>query len=264
MPLLMIFSNYLIYKTLSVIFAMLKNSFSRKMLLGMALFSLMTGRATGQTNSHEMVWMRYYNKIVFKNKLSLHTELEDRRFAFPDRQSDWLLPRVHLHKTFDNGLDIGGGTAFFIHAFPADPEKNISYNSNEIRPHVVMSYNKPMGKFSLHNRYQAEWRLFEKDNGYGNSIYRFRYLVQLSYTINDNLSLTVFNDVMINAGPNVRQNIFDQNWLYGAVHYKFNPSLALEVGYMNIYQQPASGNGFIKRNLLRVTLFHTISLDKKS
>ena len=58
------------------------------------------------------------------------------------------------------------------------------------------------------------------------------------------------------------KNVFDQNRIYTAIQYKINASCAFEVGYMNWFQQQKSGTDFYNRDILRLSIFHTIDLKK--
>jgi len=59
------------------------------------------------------------------------------------------------------------------------------------------------------------------------------------------------------------ENTFDQNRIYLAVNYKLNTSFAFELGYMNWFQQQKSGVDFYNRDILRLSIIHSIDLKKK-
>ena len=54
-----------------------------------------------------------------------------------------------------------------------------------------------------------------------------------------------------------------KNRIYLAVNYKLNNSYAVELGYMNWFQQQKSGTDFYNRDILRFSLFHSIDLKKE-
>ena len=68
---------------------------------------------------------------------------------------------------------------------------------------------------------------------------------------------------MINGGENVVKNTFDQNRIYAALQYGVNKNIALELGYLNSFQQRASGVDYFDRDIIRFTFFHKINLPKK-
>ena len=51
--------------------------------------------------------------------------------------------------------------------------------------------------------------------------------------------------------------------IYLAVNYKLNASYAFELGYMNWFQQQKSGVDFYNRDILRLSIIHSIDLKKK-
>ncbi len=51
--------------------------------------------------------------------------------------------------------------------------------------------------------------------------------------------------------------------IYLALNYKLNKSYAVELGYMNWFQQQKSGIDFYNRDILRLSIFHSIDLKKE-
>ncbi|MFD0777342.1 DUF2490 domain-containing protein [Flavobacterium myungsuense] len=73
----------------------------------------------------------------------------------------------------------------------------------------------------------------------------------------------VINDeIMFNAGKNIIYNTFDQNRIYGALQFGFNDNLAIELGYLNSFQQRVNGVDYFNRNIIRLSIFHKINLKK--
>jgi hypothetical protein len=72
----------------------------------------------------------------------------------------------------------------------------------------------------------------------------------------------VYDELMINGGKNVLKNTFDQNRIYAALHYGINKNIALELGYLNSFQQRSSGIDYFNRDIIRFTFFHKINLYK--
>jgi hypothetical protein len=50
----------------------------------------------------------------------------------------------------------------------------------------------------------------------------------------------VSDEIMINGGNKIK-NTFDQNRVYAAVQVGVSPVVALELGYLNSFQERASG-----------------------
>ena len=82
-------------------------------------------------------------------------------------------------------------------------------------------------------------------------------------TKQNKLIVKIKDEVTLNAGRKIVKNVFDQNRVYLALNYQFNKALAMEIGYMNWYQQRSSGVDFYSRDIFRFSLFHKISLKPK-
>jgi hypothetical protein len=70
----------------------------------------------------------------------------------------------------------------------------------------------------------------------------------------------VMNEVFLNFGDNITYNTFDQNRLFAGVGYQFTSHLNAQLGYMNVYQQEASGNNYFSTHAIRLFFFHSIDL----
>jgi hypothetical protein len=73
----------------------------------------------------------------------------------------------------------------------------------------------------------------------------------------------VFDEILINAGKNIQNNIFDQNRVGVAVRYNFNKMFGLEMSYFNWLQQRANGTDFYNRQILRCTFYNNFTINKK-
>ncbi len=77
------------------------------------------------------------------------------------------------------------------------------------------------------------------------------------------MNAIVYDEIMINGGKNIVKNTFDQNRIYGALQYGVNKNIALELGYLNSFQQRPSGVDYFDRDIIRFTFYHKINLQKK-
>jgi hypothetical protein len=65
---------------------------------------------------------------------------------------------------------------------------------------------------------------------------------------------------MINAGKNVVYNTLDQNRIYASLQYGISSSVAVELGYLNSFQQRASGVDYYDRNIIRFSIYHKLKI----
>ena len=77
------------------------------------------------------------------------------------------------------------------------------------------------------------------------------------------LSFVVNDEVHINFGKQIVYNYFDQNRFFLGFAFQTNKTDNLQFGYMNLFQQLASGNQYKMINAARIFYFHNIDLRKK-
>ncbi|OOG76941.1 DUF2490 domain-containing protein [Flavobacterium sp. A45] len=217
-----------------------------------------------------LIWTRYYNQFTINNKWSIHSEFDNRIFLNPTEENLYLL-RVHGRYKINSKIDIGAGYAYFSVA-TQNPEVNNDFRTPEYRGQQDITWKQEFGNFSLIQRFQVEERFFKNADKNGlqpgtTFTWRFRYRLQGEYCCwkkeSQYLKAIVYDELMINAGESIVHNTFDQNRIYAAIQYGINKNIALELGYLNSFQQRASGVDYFDRDIIRFTLFHKIKLKEK-
>lgn len=220
--------------------------------------------------TQDIVWLRYHNILNINERWLLTTEIDVRRFVFPDRAHQWVLPRLHTHYKLSNKLNVGGGAALFLQALPQEQESDVIYTRPEIRLHQEINFKQFFGKLSINQRVRVEERFFlGTDFDRPEFNFRFRYQLLASFSLmemenNQSLQLKVADEIMFNAGANIVNNVFDQNRIYAALQLIHSKNWSTEVGYMHWYQKRSSGTDFFNRNILRITVNHTIKLKNEN
>lgn len=205
-------------------------------------------------------WIRYYNVAQVSNRLTLHTEIDNRRYFNPPRQSQFFT-HIHLHNRIKPWLDVAAGFNFNLTKFPTT-----SLSVPEVRPWQEISLlSNAKSKWQFLFRYRLDERFIhnyntvELTNGYHfNLRHRFRVMVSttvLKFKNESILTLKLYNEIMINTGDVPRA--FDQNRLSSSLEYQFNKRWSIESGYINILQ-PKSDTEYYDRNVVRTTLYHRI------
>ena len=69
-------------------------------------------------------------------------------------------------------------------------------------------------------------------------------------------------EMMVNFGKTIVYNHFDQNRFFVGLVYQLNKHAQLHGGYMNLYQQLATGNQFRDQHTVRVFYFHNLDFRK--
>lgn len=213
-----------------------------------------------------LTWIRYYNILPISEKWSLHSEFDNRSFLNPVHENLWVL-RVQGRYRTNKNIDLGGGFAYFnvnTQTPLADPDFSIP----EYRGQQDITFINDIAKITFHNRFQLEERFIQKADKTGllndfSFSFRFRYRLQSTFTLWEkekrSLKGTISDEILLNYGKDNKRNTFDQNRIYAALRYHFNPNIGLELGYLKSFQRRASGVDFYDRDIIRFTVYHRIN-----
>ncbi len=208
-----------------------------------------------------LYWVRYYNILNFNPKWSLHSEVDTRHFFINSRQHVLI---THIRAVYKPSDSWSFGAALTYSAQKSqNPDTYPRPVTPEFRSWQEAAYNQPLSnRFALNYRIRTEERFLSTHPGHFDFaelhpfVFRHRYRVQLGYAIKEaNLAFRASNELFLN---NFQGTLFDQNRGYISVEKRFTPALAVEVGYMNIYQLTRTPGLYYQRNNLRLTLLHTL------
>ena len=228
--------------------------------------------AQKKIENQQLIWYGYYNALKFNENWSLNSEIQERQFYNPTAQHQ-LVFRSNLERKLIGDWKASIGMTLFLQN-PNNPNSESNLTVPELRPDIGFSNKQKLGFLAINHKYKAEARFFhdvENDRlvgGYRFSHFRLRYQLGLDFLIWKNEEQQMFiakikDEIMLNVGNKIVKNTFDQNRIYLALNYKLNNSYAVEVGYMNWFQQQKSGDDFYNRDILRFSVFHSIDLKKK-
>jgi hypothetical protein len=98
---------------------------------------------------------------------------------------------------------------------------------------------------------------------------RYNILWQIPLTTSKDIkkgdfSFVLNDEVHVNFGKQIVYNYFDQNRFFAGFAYHLNSHDNLQFGYMNIFQQLATGNRYRTTHAARIFYFHNLDLRKKS
>ncbi len=228
--------------------------------------------AQKKVENQQLIWYGYYNNLKFNENWNLNSEIQERQFYNPTAQHQ-LVFRSNLERKIFGDWKASVGMTLFLQN-PNTPNSESNLTVPELRPDVGFSNKQKLGFLTINHRYKAEARFFhdvENDRlvgGYRFSNFRLRYQLGLDVPIWKNekqqaLIVKIKDEIMFNVGKKIVKNTFDQNRIYAAFNYKPNASYAFELGYMNWFQQQKSGVDFYNRDILRLSIIHSIDLKKK-
>ncbi len=210
-------------------------------------------------DTQQLLWARYYLKLKLDD-YEIRQELEERKFWFPWRQHQFI-SRTFVVRKLGKSWNAGIGFTYLLQSLPQDPKITEYSNQSELRPQLEITYSQAISeKITLYHRYWSDFRFFEQPDGsfkYGNN--RSRYLLEFRYSPSKHLTLKAFDEIHINIGRNIVQNVFDQNRFGASVQYMPIDNFGFELGYFNLFQQQKSGVDFYDRHILRLTIHHIIT-----
>ncbi len=74
--------------------------------------------------------------------------------------------------------------------------------------------------------------------------------------------VSIIDEIFVNFGKRIVYNTFDQNRFFAGLGYQFDAHKSVQLGYMNIFQQEASGTDYLSTHAIRLFFFHSIDLRK--
>ena len=242
-------------------------------LLAIILLSIIfdvKGQGAKEVHSREQAWAAYFNQTRLTNRFGFWLDVHYRQTGdFFDRPFQFLF-RPALSGYIRDNVRVMGGYAFINH-FPAE---GLETSRPEHRAWEQIWWNQKYKDFSLLQWLRLEQRFLrniandELQDGYlrTNRI-RYNALFTIPLKGKEMVKGTPFaivsNELFINFGKNIVYNTFDQNRFFVGLGYQVTPNANLQFGYMNVYQQEASGNRYMVTHALRLYLLQSIDLRKK-
>ena len=224
------------------------------------------------TTHVQQSWFGYVNQARISEHWSTWLDLHLRTKEDFVTDLSTSIVRVGLTYQANERLKLTAGYAF-VNFFPADDHPGVS--QQEHRPWQQISWNSPGKRSRVLNyiRLEERYRRKIKDadelaDGY-NFNYRARYNTMLLLPLSKrpfapkSLSLNLNNEIQINFGKQIVYNYFDQNRFLAGFAYHTTATSYLQFGYMNLFQQLASGNQYRMTHAARVYYYHNVDLRKK-
>lgn len=239
-----------------------------KILLFALFISPVLFAQTEKTIIHQsMLWTRYYNMLTINEKWSINSEIDNRIFLGPVKESS-VDVRFQGRYKLNEHLEMGAGVAYFVS--PIDiPDTNDKFYVRDYRLQQDVILKQNIGSYGINNRLQLDERWIENSNKQGltSGTYlnlRLRYRLQVDHVFWKNglkyFKGIVSDELMFNIDHNAVYNTFDQNRIYIASQMGFSKSFSLEVGYLKAFQQKPNGYEYLDRDIIRITLFQKLNL----
>jgi hypothetical protein len=241
-----------------------------KMLFSLMLMLLGLHHAFSQTKefeTHEQLWLGYFNQIRLTSKSGIWAEGQLRLTdQFIKEPSLSILRFGYTHYLTDQSR-VTAGYAYVT-------QYTSALNIPEHRPWQQIQWYEKKNWFTSMQWIRLEERYREKVvagelTGEYNFNFRARYCLSLTIPLKGKQVAPkvpfafVSNEVLINFGKNIVNNYFDQNRLFAGLGYQINAHLNAQAGYLYVFQQLPEGNKYININAIRLYVFHTLDLRSK-
>lgn len=233
----------------------------------MSLISSFINAQTEKNIDHQSVlWTRYYNQLTINDKWSIHSEIDNRIFISPAKENLFVFRIQGRYKIKE--VEVGAGLAYFS-VYTQVPELDPGFKVPEYRLQQDITTKQNWKKIVVNHRYQIEERFIHNFDKTGlkegaSFSFRFRYRIQGSCDVWKNekqyLKGILSDEIMINAGSKIVKNTFDQNRIYVALQWGISKTIATEIGYLNSFQQRASGADYFNRNIIRFSIYHKLRI----
>ncbi|MEJ0029958.1 MAG: DUF2490 domain-containing protein [Bacteroidota bacterium] len=236
------------------------------------IFSATFAQAPSKSiHNRTQTWLGYFNQTRFSDKWGMWVDVHYRMTDnFADRPFQFLFRPAVTYFIKDN-LRVNVGYTLAEH-FPA---KGLNTTRTEHRAWQQVWWNQKYSRMSTLQWLRLEQRFNQKvanDVKVGGYTYTFRARYNFAFFIplkGRELApktpfVAIMNEVFLNFGKNVVYNTFDQNRLFVGLGYQFTTHLNAQLGYMNVYQQDATGNNYFSSHCIRFFVFHSLDLRKKA
>jgi hypothetical protein len=237
-----------------------------------------------RTNDHNQIgWYNYFGTFKIANKFSIHTEYQWRRDNYVTDKQQGLL-RVGLNYQANPKLQVRLGYAWIeTYTYGDYPINGMGKDFTEHRIFQMATLTDKISKLDISHRFMLEQRfvgrykspILETEDEYL-FLNRLRYMFRIQMplkgkSIDDKTPyIAIYDEVFIGFGPNVNENVFDQNRFGLLLGYKLNSSFRVEAGYLNQTLQLGrevngrnvfqNNNGFIINSILNFDLTKKQSL----
>jgi hypothetical protein len=248
-----------------------------KIVLHLFIFLTVFGKLSAQKDisSQTHAWVMYFGNHRLSDQWGLHTEYQWRR---ADLFNDWQqsLLRLGVDYYVKSGSQFTAGYGW-IRSYQYG-EQPVGHNFNEHRIWEQLILKSKAGRFDFQHRYRLEQRFLENwvKDASGNYALdgflfrqrvRYRFLLTIPITrkeMQDNtLFLAIYDEPFLGFGKGIAKNILDQNRLYLALGWRFNPNCNIQLGYLNQFVVKKDGIQAERNHTLQIGFTYNLDLRKQ-
>ena len=221
--------------------------------------ALVPGLARAQSEKeidHDaQVWVSLNSTLRFGDRWGAIADLHVRRTDFLAEPS-FYFARIGAHRWLTEKLTL---TLGYAHMWLPPARDDWSTWSNENRVYEQLQYSSTLGPLAVLHRVRNEQRWKQQvqdDELTGESAFsnRVRYLASFSLPVAKGahpLALVLSDEILLQFGHGIVMNTFDQNRLFAGVKVGLSLAWTFDLGYMQVFQQKASGYQYDLNHTLR-------------
>lgn len=196
-------------------------------LIVLALIAINTNIKAQETGKDNLgSWVMFFGNARITDNFSISPEIQYRTFEVGSNFNQLLIRNGfnwHINKNATATLGYG-----YISTDGTFEEPSGEENTTEHRLYGQFSLSNTIWKIKASHRYRLEQRFIDNPISGNDTQYRARYLLRLTYPINEKWYLSAYDEVFIN----LQEPLFGQNRLYGSIGYKWAKNIRTEIGYL--------------------------------
>lgn len=249
---------------------------------GLALAALPAAAQTNRiVDQNTLAWFTYTGDHQVTTRWAVHTEAQLRRVALGAHPQQYLL-RLGGVYALPHAVKLGGGYTYFkTYTYGAHPNADPG-PTPEHRTYEDLTLGADYGRLHLSHRVRLEQRwLGQLEPARPSTVASWQYQNRARYQLSGQLPLqgprlddhewyvNFFDELFIGFGPNVDQNIFNQNRISAGLGYQFTDAFQLELNYLNQWtlqgdlDAATSRQVFENNNGFRLNVVYNLDFTKK-
>ncbi len=205
-------------------------------------------------------WIQYFNQLTLTKNLTLFSDFSIRRLG---NINEWtqFTHRSGLGYQITSSFKGITGIAYF----PFYTKYKLS--RIEIRPYQEFNTTRKFRKVSVQHRLRIEERYFwiiSEEVCNFNFRFRYRFLFSIPvFKISEmkpyrNLLLNIGDELLINAGKEIKYNTFDNNRFLIGLTYQFNKDISISTIYIDQFGKKNSPETFDHSDIFSIGITHKI------
>lgn len=212
------------------------------------------------TIDQSLIWIGATGKLKFNKGWEASLKLQERRYIFPDRGHQRVLPDIRFGKSFSDKNKLSAGLFVFRIAQPQTPFEPVGNYQHELRPYLTWEAPVKFLSENLSSRVMWEFRIFKQESGgYGDMLNRFRWKLQYTEKLSSRFALALGEEILLNGFWQESVDIFDQNRLTADLKTKLSDRTELSTGYLYWFQPSGGDQTYFSRHILTIGFTYTFS-----